>query len=248
MLNRSAFLLGTAALFLMALESEGQAQTAGCCCTDCICPLGPQGPAGPQGPQGPAGTQGPQGIAGPAGPQGIQGQVGPQGPCCPTTFAGQFANLFSNLDQSLSPSLGANVAGGVVLFENVRAGATALIDTSLAGATGVITVHANGIYKVSYTVQAVTTSVIAPVVTAAVSLFVNNVYVPGSTFSVINFTAPDDTIGSPISGEVYVTLTAGQNIRLANSSLDIIALTSTSTGSTAAITSASLDILLIKAI
>lgn len=247
MLKNSAFLLGTAALFLTAFQPQAQAQTAGCCCTDCICPLGPQGSVGPQGPQGPAGTQGPQGLAGPAGPQGTQGPLGPQGPCCPTTFAGQFANLYSNLNQTLAPSTGANLPGGVARFENVSAGATALINTSLAGTTGAITVNASGIYKVSYSVQAVSTSVTAPAVTAAVSLFVNGVYVPGSTFGVVNFTPPTSTIGYNITGEVYVTLTAGQNLTLASSSIDSMALTGVSTGSTSALSSASLDILLIQA-
>ena len=92
------FLLGAA---------QAHAQTSGgCCCTDCVCPPGPQGPAGiqgipgaqgpagaqglpamgpaglpgPTGPQGNIGLQGIPGVAGPAGPTGLQGIAGPQGP------------------------------------------------------------------------------------------------------------------------------------------------------------------------
>ena len=245
MLKNSAFLLGALSLFLTAVQTDVQ---AGCCCDNCVCPAGSPGPVGPQGPQGPVGATGPQGLTGPAGAQGVQGIMGPTGPCCPTTFAGQFANLYSNMDQSLAASTGMSMPGGVVKFEHVSSGATSLIDTSMAASTGAITVNASGIYKISYSVQAQATSFTASQVSLAFSLFLNGAYVPGSTFSTVLFSAMSDPTGYNVDGEVYVTIMAGQTIELASSSTDTMSLTSSSTGSTAPISSASMDIVLVQSL
>lgn len=247
MLKNSAFLLGTMTLFLTAFQSDVQA-AAGCCCDSCVCPPGPQGSVGPQGSQGPQGPTGIQGATGPAGPQGIQGTVGPQGPCCPTSFAGQYVSLYSNTDQMIVASPGMSMPGGAVTLEAASAGPTALIDTSMAATTGEVTLNASGIYKISYSVQALATSFTAPVVSLSYSLFLDGTYVPGSTFSTLLFSAMSDTTGYNIAGEAYVTVMAGQTLQLASSSTDTMNLISVSSGSTAPISSASMDIVLIKAL
>ncbi len=83
-------------LGVMALLGASQvgAQEQGCCCTDCVCPPGPQGPVGTQGsagPQGIAGLQGltgAQGLPGNAGVAGAQGSVGPAGLAGPIGLPG----------------------------------------------------------------------------------------------------------------------------------------------------------------
>jgi len=138
-MKKQVFIIG----MMMALLTSPQLQAQSCCCTDCICPAGAQGPAGPQGVQGPigiAGGTGAQGIDGPAGSSGIQGPIGDQGPCCPLT--GTFANVFSELDQLDRPS------GSVALMEGANA-STPGIDISNAGTSGAIVVTIAGIYKIS---------------------------------------------------------------------------------------------------
>ena len=81
-------------LSLLSFQSLVQAQE-GCCCTDCICPPGPQGPSGVQGAQGVSGAQGlpgstgAQGLQGLQGIQGIQGLQGPSGLQGPQGIPGQ---------------------------------------------------------------------------------------------------------------------------------------------------------------
>jgi len=81
-------LAGLFSAFICLLPIQ-DATAQNCCCTDCVCPPGVQGPAGPQGIQGVPGSQGIQGIpgvngatgtAGTAGAAGTQGPIGPIGP------------------------------------------------------------------------------------------------------------------------------------------------------------------------
>lgn len=66
--------LSLLAALSITLFAPGVYSANSCCCTDCICPPGPQG---------------------------IQGPVGPQGPCCGTTASTVVAGLYSLVDQSL---------------------------------------------------------------------------------------------------------------------------------------------------
>jgi len=244
MLKKFAFLSGSAILFFQPLV-QAVAPTD-CCCSSCMCPAGTTGPQGPLGATGNAGPLGLQGAIGPQGAPGTQGVAGPVGPCCPTTVGSQFANVYSNMFQSLAASGAMNAAGGAVLLELSSPGTTSLIDTSSAGTTGEISVNGTGVYRVFYSVQASTTTP-ANGEALAVSLFLDDVIVSGSTASTL-LVMPAGVIGYNITGEVYVSITAGQKLKLASSSAMTMTLISSSTGSTSPVNSASLDILLIEAL
>lgn len=205
-MKKQLFILGVMSLFSMALPL--QAQNAGCCCTDCVCPPGPQGPAGPQGTVGPAGapgTQGPQGVAGPQGPQGIQGITGPQGPCCGSLNTVTAVNLYSVADQMI-PSM------GTVLFENVNL-TTGSFDISMAATTGAVTINTGGIYRLSWSVEGqLTPPFPTPVPAWSFTLYADGVAVPGSTFS--SFTLFPDEATSTAAGAVIVNVVAGTVITL----------------------------------
>lgn len=213
-----------------------QAQTGGCCCTDCVCPPGPQGPIGLQGPVGPQGSQGQpgtQGLTGPQGPQGIQGNTGPQGPCCSTTSVTSAVNVYSTMDQSI-PS------GGVVLFESVNI-TTGNYDVSMTPITGVITITTAGTYRLSWSVEGqLTPPFPAPVPAWSFTLYANGVPVPGSTFS--SFTLFPDEATSTAAGTVIVNVTAGTMLTLQSSSTLPVSIISTIPGSLLPETSASIVI------
>ena len=65
-----ATILGSSVCFS---QFQLEAQSAGCCCTDCTCPPGPQGPTGAQGTPG---IQGSLGASGAPGVQGVPGSTG----------------------------------------------------------------------------------------------------------------------------------------------------------------------------
>ncbi len=244
MLKKSAFLLGAASLFLTAFLPQAQAVTpTDCCCDSCTgCPAGPQGPQGSVGIAGPTGNAGPQGAVGPQGSPGPQGPTGPVGPCCVTAVGSQFANLYSNMNQAIAASTGSDLPGGAVHFEAASAGTTALIDTSMANTTGGVKINAGGIYRVFYTVEAAATTPMSGEA-LSFSLFLNGVLVPGSTSSTLLTTISG---ANSMSGEVFITINAGQTLQLASSSTVPMTLTSTSSGATSPVTSGSLDILLMQ--
>lgn len=213
---------------------QAQTQNAGCCCQDCICPPGAQGPVGPQGSQGPVGPQGLQGVPGPQGAQGIQGTTGAQGPCCPGSSSSTLGtNVYSVMDQSI-PS------NGVVLFESANVSSSAF-NISLAPTTGQIAFLATGIYRISWTVEGqLTPPFPAPVPAWSFTLFLDGSPVPGSTFS--SFTLFPDEATSTAAGTVIIAVTAGQVLTLQSSSTLPVSIISTIPGSLFPETSASIVI------
>ncbi len=221
---------------LFCFQPQTQAQPAGCCCTDCVCPPGTPGAQGPQGPQGIAGPTGTQGLTGPQGAQGIQGTpgaTGPQGPCCGTTGTTSAVNVYSLIDQAI-PS------AGIVLFEqaNVTSGN---YDISTTPTNGEITVLTAGIYRLSWTVEGqLTPPFPAPVPAWSFTLYANGVPIPGSTFS--SFTLFPDEATSTAAGTVIVSLTAGTVLTLQSSASLPVSIISTIPGSLLPETSASIVI------
>ncbi len=228
MLGKTISILGVVALFLGTTPLPLQAQ-AQCCCTDCVCPPGPQGPIGPQGGRGPQGPQGTSGSIGPQGPQGMQGSTGPQGPCCPS--AGTFGGAFSILSQTI-PS------GGSPTFEALMP-SSGSIDLSMTSTTGEITVNKPGVFLVDFTVQGMLSPPFPfPVPAWGFSLFQNGVLVSGSTW--INFTdSPDDVI-SHTGGPVLVNVTKGDVFKIVNTSTLSVDLLSAPLGSLVPVTSVSI--------
>lgn len=220
-MKKYAILLSTLSFILTA--PQAQAQSGGCCCTDCICPPGPQGPQGPQGPIG-TGTQGPQGPAGSQGPQGIMGPEGPQGPCCQSPGSQvSVLNAYSVLDQDL-PSL------GVCLLENTNVVTITSFDVSMLSTTGEITFLKGGNYLLSWTAEGLLTPPFPdPVPAWSLAFLLDGVPIPGSCFS--GFTLFPAELTDNTGGTVVVSVNAGQVLKLVNSSTLPISLVSTVPGS-----------------
>ncbi len=211
--NLSFLGLFTAALFMSPMV--GESAGGGCCCTDCVCPPGPQGAPGVQGPQGIAGVQG---LIGPQGSMGVQGNTGPQGPCCSSSGAAVM-NAYSVTDQFL-PSL------SVCLFEATNLVTTTYYDTSMLPTTGEVTFLKSGTYVISWTAEGQLTPPFPdPVPAWSLSLFLDNAPVPGGCFS--GFTLFPAELTNNTGGTVIIYINAGQVLKLANTSTLPISLLST---------------------
>ncbi len=221
-------------------------------CCGCTGPQGPQGLQGIQGPQGHDGAQGPQGAQGnqgPLGPMGLQGQQGLQGipgDCvkCPCECNEEFAEVYSNLTQNLTASSGLNAPGQLCLFEK-SIYATSNIDISMAGINGQIKVNLAGWYDISTGVCGALNPIASPLPVWTMSLFVNGVIVPASTFA--NMTLSPEQKANEVVTDVFVHLSAGDVISLANTSTSPLSLTSVTLGTNAIPNSAVLKIKLLKA-
>lgn len=239
----SSMVWGLSALFCSLLVSEVQAQTSGCCCTDCICPPGPAGAVGSLGPQGIAGPMGPagaQGLMGPAGPQGIPGiagVTGATGPCC--SQAGTFTSLYSLTDQTLAP-------GTSPILEIVEA-TTVSFDVSMAAINGTVTVLKSGIYLMNWGIDGILTPPFnSPVPAWSFALYKNGVLLPSTTSGSFSIT-PDD-ICTHNSAESIVTLMAGDVVQIVNTSTMPVNAVSIINGSTVPVAAARLNIVLLTAL
>lgn len=212
-------LIFLAALSVALFSIDSYAQTAGCCCTDCICPQGPQGPAGAQGSagaQGPQGLIGIQGLTGPQGAAGPQGAVGPQGPCCPLTST--YADAYSLTDQVLA----SGDAALLDLFTYMTAG----IDLSMAPITGEITILKHGIYQVQWAADSILTPPIpAPVPSLSMAIYKNNIPVLSSTGANFQISPDSDCTHTTVSS--LIELNVGDVIKLVNTSAGSLTLVST---------------------
>ncbi len=237
-MRKKLSLIAVLSMTLFSLNVYGQ--TSDCCCTDCVCPPGPQGPVGPQGNTGIQGNTGPQGVAGlpgaigsqgPAGPQGVPG---PQGPCCSNIVSHSMANVYSLLDQAM-PS------GASVMFQNTNAIVAADYDTTLMNVTGAITFLKTGIYSIGFTVEGqLTPPFPSPTPAWSFSLYLDGVPIPGACFS--SFTLFPDELTTTAAGTVIVPVNAGQVLTLRSTSTLPVSITSSLAGSTIPVTSASLVI------
>ena len=222
-------------------------------------PVGPVGPAGPAGPQGIPGQNGLQGqpgqpgqngAQGPMGPQGPQGLQGPQGvpgdcvkcPCeCEDT---EFAEIYSLAPQVLAASPGPSLAGDVVLLEKTIV-ATPNLDVSMAGVNGQIKVNKAGWYDVATGICGFLNPIASPLPCWTLSLFVNGVYVPGSTFA--NQTISPEQKANEIVADVFVHFNAGDVLTLANTSSALVNMAAPTLGTNAPASSAYMKITLLRA-
>ena len=213
-------------------------------------PVGPTGQMGLQGLQGQPGQAGQNGAQGPAGPQGPQGQQGIQGvpgTCveCPCECdAPEFAEAYSQVQQQLSASSGPNMPGGVVLLEN-RIVATSNIDASNSASLGEFKVNLAGWYDIAAGMTGTLNPIPAPLPVWTLSLFVNGVIVPGSTFSNIPLSPAQGS--NEITADTYVYLTVGDVLTLANTSNAVVFLSAPTLGTNAQTNSAYLKIQLLRA-
>ena len=224
---------------------------------DCGCggPIGPMGLGGPQGPQGVDGLQGvpgqtgAQGPVGAVGPMGLQGLQGPKGDCVecnngPVKAANEYAQVYSSNAQTLAASTGTNLPGQAVLLEKTIV-STPNIDVSAAGTTGAITVNLAGWYDVASGMSGSLNPIPSPLPVWTLSLFVNGVYVPGSTFA--NTPISPEQQSNEIVADVFMHLNVGDKLTLASTSTAPIQLTAPTLGTNAATNSAYLKIQLLSA-
>ena len=164
-------------------------------------PAGPQGPGGPAGPQGSAGVQGPagpqgvQGSVGPQGPQGPVGPQGPQGPIGPTGPAGASgSNAYAYYYSTVVQSVGANQD---VAFDSF----SGQLNVSLGSGGTVVTVGVAGVYRIGFSISTAASAL------ATIQLYQNGAVVAGTQTVLLSST-------SQLSGEVLLTLAAGDTIEL----------------------------------
>jgi collagen triple helix repeat protein len=212
-------------------------------------PQGIQGVPGKDGKDGKDGLSGSQGPMGPMGPQGLKGDPGPKGDCvaCPCDCVNsepEFAEVYSNQSQLLLASPGPNLAGGVVKLENTIF-STSNIDVSQAGLNGKIIVNRAGWYDVATGICGALNPIPSPIPVWTLSLFLNGVLVPGSTFA--NQTISPDEKSNEIVADVFVHFNKGDVLELANTSINQLQMSSPILGTNAQPSSAYLKIVLLKA-
>ena len=194
----------------------------------CDCPLAPQGAIGAPGAVGATGAPGSPGL------QGIQGAKGPQGACCPGGVTGG-VNLYSSLDQTIAPF---GNPGDTIFFEKMNMTSNPFIGT-VAAITGDIFITEFGVYQIQYSVEGFKTFPVGNDPSWSVGLYLDNVYIPGSSFA--SFNDEDEIFGSN-GGSVIVVVFAGQSLRLRNNVNHPLSLTANQPGSVNRITSASITI------
>lgn len=219
-------------------------------CVNCPGEMGPQGEPGPAGepgpigPMGPAGEKGEKGDAGEIGPMGPAGEAGPQGEPGDNGFlAAEFVQVFSTQDQSLAPSLAVNAPGGVVKFEQVQV-ATGGFDVSQAAALGEIRVLRAGWYRVNKAVSGTLNPLSSPLRVWSLSIFVNGVIIPASTFGDMTI-SPEQKVNQTVS-IVIAHFNAGDIVTMANTSDSQLLLNSETLGSMSTPVCADLNMSLLK--
>lgn len=214
--------------------------------------IGPQGPRGADGAVGPAGPQGQPGQTGSVGPVGPMGPMGPQGlqgvpgNCveCKSDDNTEFAECYSQVSQQLFASPGTNMPGGVVLLEQTIV-ATSGIDASLAASAGQIKINVQGWYDVAAGMTGLLNPIPAPLPVWTLSLFLNGVIVPGSTFS--NLPLSPAQASNEITADTYIFCNVGDVLTLANTSTAPVFLSAPTLGTNAQTNSAYLKLVLLRA-
>jgi hypothetical protein len=176
--------------------------------------------------------------------QGLQGVPGDCVNCVSDGEAREFAEVYSQVGQHLLASAGTNLAGGVVTLENTIV-STANIDSSLAASQGKIVVNLAGWYDVAAGMTGTLNPIPAPLPVWTLSLFLNNVIVPGSTFS--NVPLSPAQASNEITADTYIYCNVGDVLTLANTSTADVFLSAPTLGTNAQTNSAYLKIELLRA-
>ena len=214
------------------------------CCDCCDKSMqGVQGLQGVQGPRGQDGLQGPQGIMGPQGVPGSCVNCGGDNPP-PVQAAPEFAEVYSTVTQNLSPSPSTNQPGQFVTLEQTIF-ATANIDVSQAAINGSVKIMKAGWYDVATGLCGALNPIPSPLPVWTLSLFLNGVIVPGSTFA--NMTLSPTQQANEIVADVFVHCNVGDVLQLANTSTNMVQLTAPVLGSNAQTNSAYMKIILLRA-
>lgn len=164
----------------------------------------------------------------------------PKPDCCDF----EFAEAFSSVAQTLSASPGTNLPGDSVKLENLIV-STANIDASNAATLGQFKIMKAGWYDVAAGMTGTLNPIPAPLPVWTLSLFLNGVIVPGSTFS--NVPLSPAQVSNEITADTFVYCNVGDVLTLANTSTSQVFLSAPSLGSNASTNSAYMKIILLRA-
>lgn len=218
----------------------------------CGCKEGPQGVSGIQGPQGVQGVPGAQGVTGSMGPQGPQGLQGPPGKDCEPRpdehckCCESYANVWAQPPQILAPF---GNAGDTVLFQGQNAVTLADFDLTMMAVNGEVKFLKSGVYYINWGAEAkVQPPIPSPTPSFSFGLWKNAdaLPIPGSVLSGYTQAPNDDTLH--ISGEVSISMLAGDVLRLRNASTLVVDMSPNTIGIQFQVVVASLNIHCLKMI
>lgn len=156
----------------------------------------------------------------------------------------EFAEFYSSIPQTLKPSTAPNAPGRVVTFENIIV-ATSNIDGSQISTNGKVTINLSGWYDIATGLCGSLNPIASPLPVWTLSLFINGVIVPGSTFA--NMTLSPEQKANEIVADTYVYFNKGDVLELANTSVSTVELNAPTLGSNAQSNSAYMKIELLRA-
>lgn len=211
----------------------------------CGCEQGPQGVQGIQGPQGIQGVSGPQGTTGPTGDQGPQGLQGTPGKDCEHRKC-ECCETYANVYASVAQIIGAySASNDMVLFDQQNAVSGGDFDLSMMNVDGSIIFLKSAVYHIQWQLQArIVPPVPAPVPSWSFGFWINGSLVPGSIYSGFTQAPGDDACHS--TGDIIITVNAGDSLKLRNTSVSAVNLNPNVTGSVFPITIASINIECLK--
>lgn len=214
------------------------------------CLQGPQGVSGLQGSQGIEGQPGKQGPMGLQGIQGIQGLQGLPGKDCQgherDCCCESYINVYASPPQVLT-AFGTGL--DAVLFQGMNANVPLDFDTTKMSIDGSLKFLKSGIYHILWGAEAkVSQPIPVPVPSFSFGLWINANALPvsGSVLSGYTQAPGDDTLH--ISGDVMISISAGDIIKLRNASSNSVDLTPNTVGIVFPVTVASLNIHCLKKI
>lgn len=162
----------------------------------------------------------------------------------PDHMAVEFAEAYSSQSQQLAASPGANLPGDVVKLENLIV-STANIDTSVVASQGKFIINLAGWYDVAAGMTGTLNPIPSPLPVWTMSLFLNGVIVPGSTFS--NVPLSPAQVSNEITADTFIYCNKGDMLTLANTSTAPVFLQAPTLGTNAQTNSAYMKVVLLRA-
>lgn len=188
-----------------------------------ICAPGVAGPSGATGQVGAAGATGPSGLQGPTGATGEKGSTGATGYTGATGATGATgpvgAGAYGHIVAPVSSAI-VVPSGSTLPFTTIAASSGAF---ALQSSNGSVTALVPGVYRISFRIPLPN----APIATQ-LALQKNGVTVPNSTVG-------SSTTSDSLSNDVIITLSAGDQISVANTGISAAVIGGRGTAETAAL-------------
>jgi len=156
----------------------------------------------------------------------------------------EYAEVYSQVNQTLAASPGPNQKGGVAMLEKTIF-STSGIDVSQAAGNGKIIINKAGKYDVYTGICGALNPIQSPLKVWTLSLFLNGVIVPASTFA--SMTISPEQKSNQVVADVFLHLAKGDYLQLCNTSDSVIELTAPTLGTFAQPNSAYLKLILLEA-